>query len=177
MINHFVSGFVWANALILAISLAGGLGHVTLGGLNSDNPTVFKLQITQNVFMAFAALIWLSRTFEYKGLLRWGYAGLVLLATFNVLLMVQGRTGYVALAAGMGTWLLLTLRRKQLIAVLACGTLAIAMLVMTPNRAMERLTLGYSKFRGAFSPRPKRLMRPATTPWGNAPPSPGKPFV
>ncbi|CAI1094617.1 O-antigen ligase family protein [Serratia proteamaculans] len=148
LLTHFVSGFVWANALILAISLAGGLGHVTLGGLNPDNPTVFKLQITQNVFMAFAALIWLSRTFEYRGLLRWGYAGLVLLATVNVLLMVQGRTGYVALAAGMGTWLLLTLRRKQLITVLACGTLAIAMLVMTPNRAMERLTLGVQQIQG-----------------------------
>ncbi|WP_258089406.1 O-antigen ligase family protein [Serratia liquefaciens] len=148
LINHFVSGFVWANALILAISLAGGLGHVTLGGLNPDNPTVFKLQITQNVFMAFAALIWLSRTFEYRGLLRWGYAGLVLLATLNVLLMVQGRTGYVALAAGMGTWLLLTLRRKQLIAVLACSTLVIVMLVMTPNRAMERLTLGVQQIQG-----------------------------
>ncbi|WP_426509487.1 O-antigen ligase family protein [Serratia proteamaculans] len=142
LLTHFVSGFIWANALILAISLASGLGHVTLGGLNPDNPTVFKLQITQNVFMAFAALIWLSRAFDCTGKRRWGYAGLLLLATVNVLLMVQGRTGYVALAVGMGIWLLLTLRRKQQIAVLACGALAIAMLVMTPNRAMERLMLG-----------------------------------
>lgn len=150
LITHFVSGFVWANALILAISLAGGLGHVTLGGLNPDNPTVFKLQITQNVFMAFAALIWLSRTFVCEGKRRWGYAGLVLLATLNVLLMVQGRTGYVALIVGVGVWLLLTLRRKQQIAVLACGTLAIAMLVMTPNRAMERLTLGVEEIQNCI---------------------------
>ncbi|AMG98891.1 O-antigen ligase family protein [Serratia liquefaciens] len=150
LITHFVSGFVWANALILAISLAGGLGHVTLGGLNPDNPTVFKLQITQNVFMAFAALIWLSRTFVCEGKRRWGYAGLVLLATLNVLLMVQGRTGYVALIVGVGVWLLLTLRRKQQIAVLACGTLAIAMLVMTPNRAIERLTLGVEEIQGCI---------------------------
>ncbi|HHQ6559261.1 TPA: O-antigen ligase family protein [Serratia fonticola] len=150
LITHFVSGFVSANALILAISLAGGLGHVTLRGLNPDNPTVFKLQITQNVFMAFAALIWLSRTFVCEGKRRWGYAGLVLLATLNVLLMVQGRTGYVALAVGMGVWLLLTLRRKQQIAVLACGTLAIAMLVMTPNRAMERLALGVEEIQGCI---------------------------
>lgn len=148
LVRHFVSGFLWANVLILVISLAGGLGHVTLGSLNPDNPTVFKLQITQNVFMAFAALVWLSRSFEYRGLLRWIYAGLVLLATVNVLLMVQGRTGYVALAIGMGTWLLLTLRRKQQIAVLACGTLTIALLVMTPNRAMERLTLGVQQIQG-----------------------------
>lgn len=148
LLTHLVSGFVWANAVILAISLVASLGHVTLGGLNPDNPTVFKLQITQNVFMAFAALIWLSRTFKYRGLLRWGYAGLVLLAAVNVLLMVQGRTGYVALAAGMGIYLLLTLRRKQLMTVLACGTVATAMLIVTPNRAMERLTLGVQQIQG-----------------------------
>ncbi|MDU4306823.1 MAG: O-antigen ligase family protein [Serratia marcescens] len=150
LMTHFVRGFLWANAVILAISLTSGLGHVTLGGLNPDNPTVFKLQITQNVFMALAALVWLSRAFVCSGKRRWGYAGLVLLATLNVLLMVQGRTGYVALAIGMGVWLLLTLRRKQQMAVLACGILALAMLVMTPNRAMERLTLGVQQIQGCI---------------------------
>lgn len=148
LMRHFVSGFLWANAVILAISLASGLGHITLGGLAPDNPTVFKLQITQNVFMALAALLWLSHTFTCTGKRRWGYAGLVLLATVNVLLMVQGRTGYVALTVGMGVWLLLTLRRTQQIAVFACGMLAIALLVMTPNRAMERLTLGVQQIQG-----------------------------
>ncbi|EPL3976050.1 O-antigen ligase family protein [Serratia ureilytica] len=150
---YLVSGFLWANALILAISLTSGLGHVTLGGLNPDNPTVFKLQITQNVFMALAALVWLSRAFACSGKRRWGYAGLVLLATVNVLLMVQGRTGYVALAVGMGIWLWLTLRRRQQVAVLACGILAVVMLVMAPNRAMERLTLGVQQIQGCiFAP-------------------------
>lgn len=148
LMRHFVSGFLWANAVILVISLAAGLGHITLGGLNPDNPTVFKLQITQNVFMALAALLWLSHAFTCSGKRRWGYTGLVLLATVNVLLMVQGRTGYVALAVGMGVWLLLTLRRKQQIAVLACGVLAMALLVMTPNRAMDRLTLGAQQIQG-----------------------------
>ncbi|MBL0872376.1 O-antigen ligase family protein [Serratia nevei] len=150
LMTHFVRGFLWANAAILAISLMSGLGHVTLGELNPDNPTVFKLQITQNVFMALAALVWLSRAFACIGKRRWGYAGLVLLATVNVLLMVQGRTGYVALAVGMGVWLLLTLRRKQQMAVLGCGILALVMLVMTPNRAMERLTLGVQQVQGCL---------------------------
>ncbi|QDL34495.1 O-antigen ligase family protein [Serratia liquefaciens] len=150
LMTHFVRGFLWANAAILAISLMSGLGHVTLGELNPDNPTVFKLQITQNVFMALAALVWLSRAFACSGKRRWGYAGLVLLATVNVLLMVQGRTGYVALAVGMGVWLLLTLRRKQQMAVLGCGILALVMLVMTPNRAMERLTLGVQQVQGCL---------------------------
>ncbi|CAI1115985.1 O-antigen ligase family protein [Serratia proteamaculans] len=148
LMRHFVSGFLWANAVILTISLASGLGHITLGGLAPDNPTVFKLQITQNVFMALAALLWLSHTFTCTGKRLWGYAGLALLATVNVLLMVQGRTGYVALTVGIGVWLLLTLRRAQQIAVFACGMLAIALLVMTPNRAMERLTLGVQQIQG-----------------------------
>lgn len=153
LMTQFVRGFLWANAAILAISFMSGLGHVTLGGLNPANPTVFKLQITQNVFMALAALVWLSRAFACSGKRRWGYAGLVLLATVNVLLMVQGRTGYVALAVGMGIWLLLTLRRKQQVAVIACGILAVVMLVMTPNRAMERLTLGVQQIQGCvFAP-------------------------
>ncbi|MGP3145437.1 O-antigen ligase family protein, partial [Serratia bockelmannii] len=153
LMTHFVRGFLWANAAILAISFMSGLGHVTLGGLNPDNPTVFKLQITQNVFMALAALVWLSRAFACSRKRCWGYAGLVLLATVNVLLMVQGRTGYVALAVGMGIWLLLTLRRKQQVAVLGCGILAVVMLVMTPNRAMERLTLGVQQIQGCvFAP-------------------------
>ncbi|KAB1579673.1 O-antigen ligase family protein [Serratia marcescens] len=150
LMTHFVRGFLWANAAILTISFMSGLGHVTLGGLNPDNPTVFKLQITQNVFMALAALLWLSRAFACSGKRRWGYAGLVLLATLNVLLMVQGRTGYVALAVGMGVWLLLTLRRRQQMAVLACGILAVVMLVMTPNRAMERLSLGVQQIQGCI---------------------------
>ncbi|MEX5715020.1 hypothetical protein IC615_10670 [Serratia ureilytica] len=72
LMTQFVRGFLWANAAILAISFMSGLGHVTLGGLNPDNPTVFKLQITQNVFMALAALVWLSRAFACSGKRRWG---------------------------------------------------------------------------------------------------------
>ncbi|WP_114191640.1 O-antigen ligase family protein [Edaphovirga cremea] len=147
LITRFINGFLLANAVILAISLTSGVWHVTLGGLNPLNPTVFKLQITQNVFMAFAALVWLSRAFAQSGLKRWGYGALVLLATANVLLMVQGRTGYVALFVGVGLWLLLTLPRWQRIGVLACGLLVAMALVLIPNRATERLTLGLQEVR------------------------------
>ncbi|WP_411754123.1 O-antigen ligase family protein [Serratia sp. (in: enterobacteria)] len=147
LITRFINGFLLANAVILAISLAASIGHVTLGGLDPQNPTVFKLQITQNVFMAFAALIWLSRAFVQSGVLRWGYGALVLLATANVLLMVQGRTGYVALLVGVGLWLLLTLPRWQRLGVLASGSLLAIMLIFIPNRATERLTLGFTEVR------------------------------
>lgn len=143
----FINGFLLANAVILALSLVSGIGHVTLGGLDPQNPTVFKLQITQNVFMALAALVWLSRAFAQSGLKRGGYGALAVLATANVLLMVQGRTGYVALLVGMGGWLLLTLPGRQRLGVFVCGLLVMLALVLIPNRATERLALGLQEVR------------------------------
>ncbi|MFZ1872108.1 MAG: O-antigen ligase family protein [Chania sp.] len=142
LLTRFIDGFLLANVVILAISLASGIGNITLGGLDPLNPTVFKLQITQNVFMAFAALIWLSRAFAQSGLKRYGYGALAGLAAANVLLMVQGRTGYVALLVGMGIWLLLTLPRWQRVGVFVCGALVVSALALIPNRATERLTQG-----------------------------------
>ncbi|VXC72735.1 O-antigen biosynthesis protein [Enterobacterales bacterium 8AC] len=147
LMTRFINGFLLANAVILCISVVSGIGQVTLGGLNPQNPTVFKLQITQNVFMAFAALVWLSRAFAHTGLKRGGYGLLAGLATANVLLMVQGRTGYVALLVGVGVWLLLTLPCWQRIGFFACGLLMVMTLVLIPNRATERLTLGLQEVR------------------------------
>ena len=65
---------------------------------NATDPTVFRLHVTQNFFMAFASFApaRLARS-ESKKALR----GLLLrgvLALFNVIFMVQGRTGYLVVA-------------------------------------------------------------------------------
>lgn len=146
-ITRLINGFLLANGIVLAISLMSAVGGITLGGLDPANPTVFKLQITQNVFMAFSVLLWLSRAFVHSGVKRGGYALLALLATANVLFMVQGRTGYVALFVGVGLWLLLTLPRWQRVGVIACGILVALALVLVPNRAMDRLTIGAQQIR------------------------------
>lgn len=122
--------------------------------------------------MALAALVWLTRAFACHGMRRWLYGALALLAAANVLLMVQGRTGYVALVVGMGIWLLLTLRRRQRVAVIACGVVAVAMLALIPNLAMERLTLGVQQVRHCVLAPQQRLIKPAITRWGSAPPLP-----
>jgi O-antigen ligase len=100
----------------LVLSLALGAGFLPTGWvINCDpsnpcaiakpitcdqsNPCVFKKHTTHNLLMAFGALLfgvlaWKSS----RRWARWGWAGAACLAASNVLLMVQGRTGYVVLA-------------------------------------------------------------------------------
>ncbi|MFS7380709.1 O-antigen ligase family protein [Rahnella inusitata] len=143
--NRFVNGFLLANAAILLVSLAVGIFHLRIGHLNPLNPTVFKLHITQNFFMTLAALLWLSRAFAHRGMKRWGYAALVTLASYDVLFLVLGRTGYVALVVGLGVWLLLSLGLRQRLAVMALGLGVICVLAFVPNRATERVALGVAE--------------------------------
>lgn len=66
---------------------------------DSSNPCIFKKHTTHNMLMAFGVLLfgvlaWKSS----RRWARWGWAVASCLAASNVLLMVQGRTGYVVLA-------------------------------------------------------------------------------
>jgi len=64
-----------------------------------DNPTAFKNHISHSVFMAFGVLLFLTLAWRAaSSWTRWLWAGLALLGSVNVLLMVQGRTGYLVLA-------------------------------------------------------------------------------
>ncbi|WP_095925061.1 O-antigen ligase family protein [Rahnella victoriana] len=149
--NRFVSGFLLANGVILLLSLAAGLLPLSIGHISPLNPTVFKLHITQNFFMALAALLWLSRAFAHRGIRRPGYAVLVVLASYDVLFLVLGRTGYVALVVGTGVWLLLSSGWRQRLAVMACGVCVICVVVLIPNRAAERVVLGVTEIHHCLS--------------------------
>lgn len=144
-VDRFVSGFLLANALILLLSLAVGVLHLPIGHIRPLNPTVFKLHITQNFFMALAALLWLFRACLSGGMKRWIYGTLGVLASYDVLFMVLGRTGYVALFVGVGVWLLLFLGWRQKLAVGLLGFCVLCALVLVPNRAAERITRGVSE--------------------------------
>ncbi|WP_156168585.1 O-antigen ligase family protein [Yersinia pekkanenii] len=145
LIGYFAKGFLLANAVILAASLWVGVLHLPLGRIDPLNPFVFKLQITHNFFMALAAVIWLSLAFRSLGLKRWGYGLLVCLAVYNIVFMVQGRTGYVALAAAFGVWGLLSLSNRQRLGMVACALIVAAIVIMVPNRAVERLQQGVTE--------------------------------
>ena len=97
-----LAGFVSAMMLTLLLSYllkSGILQQSSILRGTRDNPYVFKLYLTQNFFMAFAAMILATWSFfENDQRKRLFFALLAALASFNVLFMVQGRVGYIVLA-------------------------------------------------------------------------------
>lgn len=100
--NHALSAFVFSMLLTLILSYLLKFGIVRQNSILrgfSDNPYVFKLHITQNFFMSYAALILATWAFNEKDPKTRILSGiLAILASFDVLFMVQGRIGYVVLA-------------------------------------------------------------------------------
>jgi O-antigen ligase len=62
-----------------------------------DNPVVFKLHITHGILMGFTAFSAAVYAVYTSGRTRWALIVLSILATSNVLLMTQGRTGYIVI--------------------------------------------------------------------------------
>lgn len=95
--------FMIAMSLTLALSYLiwlGALQHTPLFSSRlPDNPVVFKLQITHGILMGFAAFMFAVNATYAKGKIRWLLLAASVLATCNVLLMTQGRTGYLVVIA------------------------------------------------------------------------------
>jgi O-antigen ligase len=73
-------------------------GWTAMGSV--DNPSIFKLHTTHNLFMAFAVFLWLQFVLKSGSTTtKIVYLGLVFLGLFNVLVMVEGKTGYLTLLA------------------------------------------------------------------------------
>ncbi len=122
--EYALNGFMLAMALTLFLSCVIATGWFADHGWfqgSMDNAFVFKLHITQNVFMAFFAYA-LALKAKYAVQKKWrlAFGAAALLAAFNVLFMVQGRTGYVALTVLLTYFCFRWLRWKGLaLAVLA----------------------------------------------------------
>jgi O-antigen ligase len=108
-----------AIALTLLASLALSIGALPTGGFITGepaNPTVFKKHITQNILMAFGCLLFAELASASVRLqLRWLWSALAALAAFNVLFLVQGRTGYLVLAVLAVLYLSTRLRWRGLL--------------------------------------------------------------
>ncbi|EEQ09224.1 O-antigen biosynthesis protein [Yersinia mollaretii ATCC 43969] len=147
LIKRFCAGFLVANAVILAGTLMVGVLHIPLSGVDPTNPTIFKLQITQNFFMALAALLWLALAFNSQGWKRWGYGLLVVAASYSILFLILGRTGYVALVVGLGVWLFFSLGNRQRLTLVVLGIVAFTALVFIPNKATDRIVQGVNEIK------------------------------
>jgi O-antigen ligase len=100
--RYAVWAFLAGMLITLALSYLIGLGLMPAGVFRGtpEDPTVFRLHVTQNFFMAYAAfaLACLARGEANKARRGLLYAA-AFLALFNVVFMVQGRTGYLVIGA------------------------------------------------------------------------------
>ncbi len=98
-----LQGFAAAMLLTLALSCAAAAGVLpAFSWLRAEpgNAVVFKLHITHGLLMALAALLFhLNARAARRPLARVLWSAAAALALFNVLFMVQGRTGYLVIAA------------------------------------------------------------------------------
>lgn len=141
-IKFLLYGFCGVNTFILLLSLIVWGSGISLFGIDVDNPTVFRLHITQNFFMAIYCVMMF-----YLGMRTYGYARLVMLllsclAFFNVIFCVQGRTGYLAIFTAILVAPLLFVSVRKLVVLLFVALLAVMGLSLTDNGASDRIKLG-----------------------------------
>ncbi|MBV2235973.1 MAG: O-antigen ligase family protein [Sterolibacterium sp.] len=113
----------------------------------AENPTVFKLHITQSLFMAlacFLAIVGALHVRQYRWRLLLAVAAL--LTAFNALFMIEGRTGQLVLACLLGYLFIDRLGwRGVLLALIGCGlVLILAYLVQAP--VFERFALAANEY-------------------------------
>lgn len=136
-----------AFTLVLSYGIAIDPSICTVLGLSTcgpeSNPTVFKLHITQNYFMALAAALWAYAFTKMKGNantgpLAWVSLVFALMALINVLFMVDGRTGWVVLAVLLSYLLFLRMGVKG-VCISAVVVIAALALVLTFSATVNQL--------------------------------------
>lgn len=138
---------LWALAgslmLILTLSFLIKFGLIERSTIiegTALSPVVFKLRITHNLLMAFAAFLFALMALETRNLRdRAIWSTLALLASINVTLMVEGATGHVVL--GLLALLLILSRLPVRIAMTAMVALCAvsAVLVTVPGPLSKRV--------------------------------------
>jgi O-antigen ligase len=90
-----------------------------------ENPVVFKLHITHGILMAFAAYLFAVKARSGVGPVRILMMTLGILAAFNVLFMVQGRTGYLVLGV-LGLFYISSLLGRRSLWFVVAGAVAVS---------------------------------------------------
>jgi O-antigen ligase len=144
-------GFLGAMLLTLWLSYLLWLDMLPAFGFlkgTPESPDVFKLYLTQNVFLAFAAFACAVHARHAGGRGRQAMlAALSLLAAANVLFLSAGRTGHVVLVVLLAYLLFSWLRWRGL--AVAAGALAVVAILahQFPSAAVhQRAVLAYEQF-------------------------------
>lgn len=156
--RHALHAIAASLALVLALSYLIKAGVVPKNPFMltyADYPVVFKLHLTHNILMAFAAFLfaWLALTAGSRKI-KWCWAALALLAAFNLTMMVRGVTGYLIF---LGLALLLGFDRYRWrgLGAVAAGLVALAALIATvPGPLQERIGLIVKEAQGWKPDRP-----------------------
>lgn len=96
--RYAIDAFLLAMLLTLILSYIKYFFDPPLFHNRFNNASIFKDHIVQNFLMAFATFIFLYR-WLHRYPYRWIYGLIVLAATYNVLFMSTGRSGYFVFAA------------------------------------------------------------------------------
>ncbi len=96
--RYGILAFQAAMLVTLAASFLMSWGLVQSRYGSPTDCAVFKNHITQSILMAFLVAVLACQVHSDRRL-RWLYAAFMLLAVYNILFMVQGRTGYLVLLA------------------------------------------------------------------------------
>jgi O-antigen ligase len=156
-----LDAFCAAMLLTLALSCAAAAGLGLPSGLVKaipGNAVVFKMHITHGLLMSLAALVFAHRGLRSEGTrarVFWWCA--CALASANVLFMIDGRTGYVVLAA----FVLLAARLRAGWPGVALALLAVVVFAVTAYHASEglrsRVDLAASEAREWRADRPAQV--------------------
>lgn len=137
--------FMAAMALTLILSYLIWLGAFQHTSVFTDrlpaNPVVFKLHITHGILMGFAAFMFAIYAKYASGKKRWLLLTASILAICNVLLMTQGRTGYIVIIALIIYWICTLLSWRKTILGLGLITLTLISIYLSSPKIQSRINL------------------------------------
>jgi O-antigen ligase len=165
--------FLVSMATLLLLSFMVWLGILPTGGLikgTTGDAVVIRKHITHGTLMAFFAFALTVRAREaahpeWKAVL----AALAALAAFNVLFMVQGRTGQLTLVALLGYYLLSVFRWRGVAFAAIAGALIVTAAYLMPSSALHQrvlATIAEVQDWRQSKPAQEANLRPET--WGNS---------
>jgi Lipid A core - O-antigen ligase and related enzymes len=144
-------GFLAAMLLTLVLSYLMGFELLPQSSAFKGypgNPVLFKKHITQNLLMAFSAFIFaVYARNTLSSSMRGFFTVLSALAAFNVLFMVNGRTGHLVLLVLMAYFFLSGFRWKGLLIACAALMLVAGVAYLAPISALhQRAALAFQQF-------------------------------